>query len=47
MKKTKDDKLKYHREYMNSYREKNKERVRAQKNKARGVMQEVFIMSCF
>lgn len=41
--KTKDDKLKYHREYMNVYREKHKERVRAQKNAARGVMPDVRI----
>jgi|GEM_PF-7045263 len=45
--KSKDDKLKYHREYMNSYREKHKERVRAHKNAARGVMLDVFIMECF
>jgi len=29
------------------YREKNKERVRAQKNASRGVMPGVFIMECF
>lgn len=45
--KAKEDKMKYHREYMNSYREKHKERVRAQKNAARGVMPDVFIMECF
>lgn len=48
MKKTKDDKLKYHREYMNEYREKHKDRVRANRNKARdGRNTEVFIMNCF
>ena len=47
MKKVKFDKLKYHREYMNTYREKHKERVRAQKNASRGVMPDVFIMECF
>lgn len=46
--KTKDDKLKYHREYMNEYREKHKDRVRANRNKARdGRNTEVFIMNCF
>jgi hypothetical protein len=34
--KSKDDKLKYHREYMMTYREKHKERVRAQKNASTG-----------
>ena len=47
MKKDKFDKLKYHREYMNAYRQQHKERVRAQKNAARGVMPDVFIMECF
>ena len=47
MKKTREDKLKYHREYMNHYRQQHKERVRAQKNAARGVMPDVFIMECF
>ena len=45
--KAKFDKLKYHREYMNTYREKHKERVKAQKNLNRGVMPDVFIMECF
>ena len=45
--KSKDDKLKYHREYMSHYRQQHKERVRAQKNAARGVMPDVFIMECF
>ena len=45
--KAKEDKLKYHREYMNTYREKHKERVKAQKNLNRGVMPDVFIMECF
>ena len=46
--KTKDDKLKYHREYMNEYREKHRDRVRANRNKARDVRNtEVFIMNCF
>lgn len=45
--KTKDEKLKYHREYMNAYRQQHKERVRAQKNKNRGVLPDVFIMECF
>ena len=45
--KTKEDKLKYHREYMNAYRQQHKERVKAQKNASRGVMPDVFIMECF
>ena len=45
--KAKEDKLKYHREYMNAYREKHKERVKAQKNASRGVMPDVFIMESF
>jgi hypothetical protein len=46
-KKSKADKLKYHREYMMTYREAHKERVKAQKNKNRGVMPDVFIMESF
>ena len=45
--KAKEDKLKYHREYMNAYRQQHKERVKAQKNLNRGVMPDVFIMECF
>ena len=45
--KSKDDKLKYHREYMNAYRQQHKERVKAQKSLNRGVMPHVFIMECF
>lgn len=45
--KSREDKLKYHREYMATYSEAHKERVRAQKNKNRGVMPDVFIMECF
>ena len=45
--KAKEDKLKYHREYMNAYRQQHKERVKAQKNLNRGVMPGVFIMECF
>ena len=45
--KTKEEKARQHREYMSAYREKNRERVRAQKNKNRCVMPDVFIMECF
>ena len=47
MRKAKEEKARQHREYMNGYRERNKERVRAQKNACRGVMPDVFIMECF
>ena len=47
MKKSKEEKERQHRDYMAIYREKHKERVRAQKNAARGVMPDVFIMGCF
>ena len=47
MKKSKEEKERQHRDYMAIYREKHKERVRAQKNAARGVMPDVFIMECF
>ena len=47
MKKAKEDKLKYHRDYMAIYRQKHTERIKAQKNINRGVMPDVFIMQCF
>ena len=47
MKKSKEEKERQHRDYMAIYREKHKERVRAQKNASRGVMPDVFIMECF
>ena len=45
--KSREDKLKYYRDYMTTYREAHKERVKAQKNANRGVMPDVFIMECF
>lgn len=46
-KKSKADKLKYHGEYMMTYRQQHKERVKAQENLNRGVMPDVFIMESF
>lgn len=48
MKKSKEEKERQHRDYMAIYREKHKDRVRANRNKARdGRNTEVFIMNCF
>jgi len=47
MKKSKEEKERQHRDYMAVYREKHKERVKAQKNLNRGVLPDVFILSCF
>ena len=46
-KKSKEEKLKWHRDYMSTYRQQNRERITAQKNTNRNVMPDVFILSYF
>ncbi len=47
MKKAKEEKLKNLREYMVEYRKYNSQRIKAQKNKNRSLVQDIFIMDSF
>jgi len=46
-KKTKEERQRLHRDYMSSYRQANRERIRAQHNSYRGIIPDVFILNSF